>query len=351
MRAIRTYVWLPAVCALAVVQACGASSTTPDDGTAGASVYSSSGAPGTSGAASAGSPAVSVAGSAGSLSTGGATDGAGGKKGGNKGGSGGADTAGNGGSGNMTSGDAGDGSGGTSGGTTGGGGAPPGNTALGQYLLTWYSFQDNTPVNSLFSASGHLLIPFVSVAVPFTQLVNCAGEKTTKPCGTIKYGDKLYVPFLKDRVMPNGMKHTGWVVVDDYCGDGHQDDYCYPLFTDGKHYPIVDIYLGDFSKTGMKPVNGECNGPVGNGEELFDLSAGTPPSGAFVNNYGGTALGTGKCGDRQAARDQQYGPPAGSPFGLDGKSDGSLTECWGYDGQGPDISDCADCMPGVTCAK
>jgi hypothetical protein len=94
----------------------------------------------------------------------------------------------------------------------------------------------------------------------------------------------------------------------------------------------------------------ECSGTIGNGSQLVNVSIGNPGS-LFITDYGGAALGTGKCGDRQAARDQQFGPPAGSPFGLDGKSDGSLTACWGYDGQGDGTEDCKDCEAGVTCAK
>ena len=243
------------------------------------------------------------------------------------------------------------------GGTAGqaaGGSDPVGDLkALGKYTLTFYSFQDNTPVNSMFSASGHILIPFVSVALPFTQIKNCAGEKPPKgkTCdGTLNYGDKIFVDFLKGRKMPNGMLHTGWVLVDDYCGDGHDDSYCYQDPGDGTNHPIVDIYIGDFSKSGMMPTGSdECSGTVGNGGQLINVSIGNPGS-MFLMDYGGAALGTGKCGDRQAARDQQFGPPAGSPFGIDGISNGTTTACWGYDGQGDGTADCVDCQAGVTCA-
>src|SRR5436305_3019565 len=39
---------------------------------------------------------------------------------------------------------------------------PSGVTPLGKYVMTWYSFQDNTPVNSAQSASGRALYPYVS---------------------------------------------------------------------------------------------------------------------------------------------------------------------------------------------
>ncbi len=300
------------LCSCSALQGCGGSSTNSSD-TSGAGANAQAGAPGTSGAptasagtgsSNAGSPDTSVGGN----STCGAPD-----------------------PGPMAT-------------------APAGATELGQHVLTWYSFQDNTPVNSLFSASGHLLTPYVSVAVPFTQIADCAGE-TPKPgqtCGTLNYGDKLFVPFLKDRLMPNGMKHTGWVVLDDYCGDGQDDTYCYQDPGDGKTYPNVDLYIGDFVKSGMGPCGDDCTGPAGNGGELFDLFSGDPGA-SFVNDYGGAAIGTGKCGDRQTARDQQFGPPAGSPFGTSSKP-GSLTACWGYDGQGSNTHACNDCMPGITCA-
>src|SRR5262249_36321543 len=119
----------------------------------------------------------------------------------------------------------------------------------------------------------------------------------------------------------------------------------------GMSLPIIDIYIGDFPQSGMKPMGDECVGPAGNGGQVCNVSTGTPGS-AYVDNYGGAAIGKGKCGDRPAARDAQYGPPAGSPFGVDGVSDGSTTACWGYDGQGPDTEmQCAECQPGVTCAK
>jgi hypothetical protein len=139
--------------------------------------------------------------------------------------------------------------------------------------------------------------------------------------------------------------------VDDYCGDGADDSYCYidDGSGDATKYPIIDIYLGDFKKSGMADVNGECIGPIGNGSQLTNASIGTPGS-LLLTDYGGAPIGTGKCGDRQAARNDQLGPPAGSPFGTDGVSDGTLTDCWGYDGQS-DTSGCADCQPGITCAN
>ncbi len=362
MRSIRTYVSVPALCTLALLAACGSNSSSGDGGSAGTPV-STAGSVGTAGAATgtAGAP-VSVGGAPGTagspVTSGGDTSTAGtpgsagsdpGTGGTSSGGSGGTSSGGTSSGGTSSGGMAGKGGSAGSGGSGGGGSTVP-LKALGQYVLTWYTFQDNTPVNSLFSASGHILVPYVSVAVPFTRLANCNGMTAPKgeTCGTLKYGDKLFVDFLKDRVMPNGMKHTGWVMVDDFCGDGGDDSYCFQDPGDGKSYPNVDIYIGDFVKSGMKPDAEGCGGPAGNGGELFNLSSGTPGA-LFLNNYGGATLGTAKCGDRQAARDQQYGPPKGSPFGVDGGANGTTTACWGYDGQN-DSSDCSMCKANVTCA-
>jgi hypothetical protein len=297
-----------------------------------------------------------------------------GGSGGNKGGSGGD----KGGSGGNKGGSGGDKGSGGSGGDKGSGGAGDGDAGLGDpdgasdasdaapldpppagakkvamaHVMTFYSFQDNTPTNSMFTASGHILKQFVSVAVPSREL--------KKNGGPFDYGDKIWVQFLSGRVMPNGMKHSGWVQVDDFCGDGNDDGYCFQQLgmpPAGPMYPNIDLYVGDFSKSGFHPTPpspehplGDCIGPAGSGLDLTDVYTGTPAK--FETNYGGAAVGTGKCGDRQAARDQQFGPPATAPFGDEEKKlVGTLTACWGYDGQGPDTSGCSACKPGVTCAK
>ena len=191
-------------------------------------------------------------------------------------------------------------------------------TPLGQYVMTWYSFQDNTPVNSSLSASGRKLIPYISVAVPF-RLLKAFG-------GTIAYGDHLYVDFLAGRTMPNGMKHTGWVQVDDFCGDSGDDSYCFQP-VGGASYPNVDLYIGDFTKSGMSPTS--CSGPAGSGQQLTKVSIGSAgPS--WVGDYGGAALGSGKCGVLSAAKPQQ------------GK-------CWDYTPPSSSASECASCT-GASCA-
>jgi hypothetical protein len=159
--------------------------------------------------------------------------------------------------------------------------------------MTWYSFQDNTPCNSTAAASGRALVPYVSVAVPFRFL-------RTKG-GSLSYGDQLYVRFLDGRVMPNGARHTGWVRVDDFCGDSGDDAYCYQS-VQGAKYPNVDLYVGDYTQSGIG-----CGGvgPAGSGQERTEVFLGPAPPGRFLAAYGGAARGKGRCGDCAGARAEQ----------------------------------------------
>ncbi len=188
----------------------------------------------------------------------------------------------------------------------------PTKTVLGKYVVTWYSFQDNTPVNSSLSASGRELHPYVSVAVPF-RLLKAFG-------GALDYGDKLYVEFLAGRKMPNGMVHSGWVEIDDFCGDSGDDSYCFQS-VGGTKYPNTDLYIGDFTKSGMDPT--ACTGPAGSGQELTTVYTGDAGS-AWIADYGGAALGSGTCGDEPTAQSQQSG-------------------CWDYTPPASSASDCASC--------
>ena len=184
---------------------------------------------------------------------------------------------------------------------------------LGKYVMTWYSFQDNTPVNSALSASGRPLYPYISVAVPFRLL--------KKYGGALDYGDKLYVAYLDGQQMPNGSKHTGWVEIDDFCGDSGDDSYCFQK-VGGTKYPNVDLYIGDFTASGMDPNT--CAGPAGSGQELTDVSTGDPGS-AWRTDYGAKALGSGRCGDYTTAEAQQG-------------------NCWDYTPPESSVSDCANCQ-------
>jgi hypothetical protein len=190
---------------------------------------------------------------------------------------------------------------------------------LPPHVMTWYTFQDNTPPNSSISASGNELKAYVTVAVPFTELSAFGGK--------LSYGDKLYLAFLDGRKMPNGENHTGWVEIADFCGDEMDDSYCYQK-VGGKQYPNVDLYIGDFTQSGMAPnsAGDDCEGPAGSGQELTDLSLGDPGS-DWVDDYGVPSLGNGKCGDEKVAMQQQ----------------GPVDVCWHY--TPPDEEDvyCADC--------
>src|SRR5262249_35425990 len=146
-----------------------------------------------------------------------------------------------------------------------GGSGPSGKQPLGQFVMTWYSFQDNTPVNSAQTSSGRDLIPYVSIAVPFTLLKKFGGG--------LDFGDVLYIAFLDGRQMPNGTKHTGWVEIDDFCGDNDDDSYCFQK-VGGKKYPNTDLYIGDFTQSGMKGDGKNCDGPAGAGQELTDVFTG-----------------------------------------------------------------------------
>jgi hypothetical protein len=201
-----------------------------------------------------------------------------------------------------------------------------------QIAITWYSFQDNTPVNSAQSASGNRLIPYVTVAVPFRFLTNCAGNKPPSgvKCGTMNFGDKLYLTFLKGQKMPNGKPHSGWVEIQDFCGDSGKDGYCFQK-VNGTSYPNVDLYIGDFPTSGMKYTNGDCTGPAGNGQQVTTVFTGNPGA-QWFDDYGGKALGSGKCGDYATAEADQGGLNGG---------------CWDY--TPPPNNFCASCMTGIDC--
>lgn len=172
------------------------------------------------------------------------------------------------------------------------GGGGGGGAKLGDFVMTWYTFQDNTPCNSTASSSERPLIPYVSVAVPFRFLKSHGGP--------LNYGDQLYLKFLDGRKMPNGSNHTGWVQLDDFCGDSGDDNYCYQK-VGGTKYPNVDLYVGDYTKSGM----GCDGGPAGGGQEKSEVLMGPAPPGRMVNDYGGAAKGAGRCGDCNAAQKEQ----------------------------------------------
>lgn len=172
----------------------------------------------------------------------------------------------------------------------------PSGTRLGTHVMTWYTFQSNTPCNTTVTGSGRSLQPYVSVAVPFTML------KERSPSGTLRYGDHLYLKFLDGRAMPNGKRHTGWVRIDDFCGDHGDDEYCYKN-VDGKRHPSVDLYIGDWTQS-KQTCN---NGPAGSGMEKTEVVMGPAPPGKLVTDYGGATMGKGKKCDCADARAEQKG--------------------------------------------
>jgi hypothetical protein len=129
--------------------------------------------------------------------------------------------------------------------------------------------------------------------------------------------------------MPNGLKHTGWVQIDDFCGDSGDDSYCFQD-VGGTKYPNTDLYIGDFTQSGMSAGADGCSGPAGDGQVLTEVSTGSPGA-AWVGSYGGAALGSGKCGDYATAEAQQSG-------------------CWDYTPPADTVSACQDCTT-TSCAS
>ncbi len=190
----------------------------------------------------------------------------------------------------------------------------------GSAVVTLYSFQDNSACNSTMTASGEPLVPYVSVALPFRYL-------TEHGDGPFSLGETVHVEFLEGRIMPDGSLHSGWVRIDDFCGDGGDDSYC---LQDG--LPNVDLYIGDWAESGMSCEaeeleawgTGSFDGPGGDGQEHTTLSFGPAPQGEPAASYGGAAMGEGNCADCAFARTIQ--PPA----------------CWHYDPGDSNIEYC-DC--------
>lgn len=159
-------------------------------------------------------------------------------------------------------------------------------TNSNKYILTWYSFQDNTPSCSTSTSSGRSLIPYVSIAPPFRMLRNWGGQ--------LEYGDWVYADWLDGRSMPNGKKHTGMLRVDDICGDNDDDSYCFYKDSSKTKRPGIDIYIGDITKSGYR-TDGDCSGPAGYGSTEMKLFTGSDHS--KTKDYGGRAESSCKCGD------------------------------------------------------
>ncbi len=190
----------------------------------------------------------------------------------------------------------------------------------GEAVVTLYTFQDNSACNSSMSASDRALIPYVSVALPFRYLTDFGGEP-------LSMGEVIHVAFLEGRVMPDGTAHSGWVRIDDFCGDGGDDSYCLQ-----GELPNVDLYIGDWAVSGMScdaadPEewgSGAFSGPGGDGHEQTMVSRGAVPESEPASGYGGAPLGAGRCGSCEDGQEVQ--PPA----------------CWHYDPGSENIEYC-DC--------
>jgi hypothetical protein len=190
----------------------------------------------------------------------------------------------------------------------------------GSAVVTLYTFQDNSACNSTMTASGEPLVPYVSVALPFRYLTDLGG-------GPFTMGEAIHVAFLEGRTMPDGSLHSGWVRIDDFCGDGGDDSYCLQ-----GGLPNVDLYVGDWAESGMSCEaddleawgSGGFSGPGGGGQESTTVSFGPAPEGEPSAGYGGAAMGEGNCGDCEYARTIQ--PPA----------------CWHYDPGDENVEYC-DC--------
>ena len=195
-----------------------------------------------------------------------------------------------------------------------------GNPGGEKALLTVYSWQSNTPCNSV-SRSAYWrpdiqLIPFVSVAVP-SRLLAQEDLRSGRTSGVadqsqaLRFGQVLMVEHLRGRTMPSGERHSGLVVVSDVCGDDHVQEYCFSSNNELK----LDLFVGDWTASN---TNG-CEGPWGSGLDPTVVRKATPDEATRVRsiNYGGRAQGTERCGDCDAARRQMsqcwyYTPPASS---------------------------------------
>jgi len=161
----------------------------------------------------------------------------------------------------------------------------PANAKWDDAVVTVYTFQDNSACNSVMTSSGRPLVPYVSVAIPF-RYIHGLGD------GPFHMGEQIFVSFLAGRTMPDGTPHTGWVQIDDFCGDQGDDSYC---FQNGE--PNVDLYVGDWAQSGMSCNDGDFAGPGGSGQEGTEVRFGPPPIGQWKSSYGGEAMGAGNCGD------------------------------------------------------
>ena len=96
-----------------------------------------------------------------------------------------------------------------------------------QFTMTIYSCESGP-----CGYRNNVLVPFVSAAVPI-------GMKATYPMGTL-----LSVPFLRNKRMPGGRKHTGVVRIDDYCVGPCRQNHDPARGHRSSKLPVLDLYIG-----------------------------------------------------------------------------------------------------------
>ena len=191
--------------------------------------------------------------------------------------------------------------------TTVSGSAPnlAGKTLLWKTKCTWYSSNDNTPCASAVSSKGKELVPYVSLAIA-RKFIN---EGSSNDAKKVKYGEWVFIPQMKGRMVKN-KPHTGWLRVDDKCGDfdgAGKDPNAHCYIDNAQTAPKVDMFIGLFSAT-MTCANGSTTGPGGSGQDPIDVYRGTPTSAEKVTEYGVPWRVPGaKCNDCYAACKDQTG--------------------------------------------
>jgi hypothetical protein len=162
-----------------------------------------------------------------------------------------------------------------------GGSLPQAGDTVGNVIQTWYSRDNNTPSGTNTSASGTLMTPYVSCALPFS----CFTEKSGGPYG---YGDWFELDSIKGKKLPNGKTHTGFLQAVTYCGDLNDYTYCIKDHN-GKKYSSIDVYIGPFKGSGQKcDGKGTTTGPAGSGLTFTGVKywGKKPPKGKAITTYG-----------------------------------------------------------------
>lgn len=184
-------------------------------------------------------------------------------------------------------------------------------------MLSWYSWQNNSPCNSRISSSGKPLVPYKHVAVPKSMH------------GAFPLGTKLFIDGLRGKSTA-GETHSGWVEVADTCEETGSTT-CY--FQPPKSLPLVKLYIGDFTKAKAKCLGTMSRAPkiginYGTSKQWSlpletTISCRRTPTASersFNRGYGGSAMGNSKfkCGDCSAAKTQlgscYYGGAASSKY-------------------------------------